>query len=304
MFDSVLFLRLNQGRAKSETLVCAAIGVLGAATFLLKPNLIGVWLAIGLYWALQFWAFHRREAMNWVLWSSVGGLAVLALAAFAFVVVGAFGALWDAVFVYNFKYSDVTLINRLGVLRDLRLTLMMVSLPLMAGWCIGLYYQFTGKAKGTSFEQLLPLSLVLLPLETLLLATSGYKFNHYYIAILPAAALTLAFLAWFITNRSKTAPLLLATLLLIPVVYYNLPDYRVPYRTVTRTVDKYVHPGDITTDRYTNVSERVRQLTTSDDNILVWGNQPQIYLQSGRDAPTPSLPSSLDQPGIRRQVHA
>ena len=281
-----LFLRLNQRRAKSEPLVCAAIGALGAATFLLRPNLIGVWLAIGLCWALQFWAFHRREVLTWILWSAAGGLSVLALAALALVVLGAFGAFWDAVIVYNFAYSDASFINRLGVLRDLRRTLMVVSLPLMAGWGMGLYYQFSGRAKGTSFEHVLPLGLILLPVETILLTTSGYQFNHYYVALLPAAALTLAFLAQFALGRSRTVPLLLVVVLLVPVVYYNLPDHRVPYRSFTRIVDKYVHAGDITTDRYTNVAERVRQMTGPNDNILVWGNQPQIYLQSERDAPT------------------
>ena len=281
-----LFFRLCQGRAKCEPLFCAAIGVLGAATFLLRPNLIGVWLAIGLYWALQFWAFHRREVLTWVLWSAAGGLSVLAFAALALAVFGAFGAFWDAAIVYNFAYSDASFINRLGVLRDLRRTLMVVSLPLMAGWGMGLYYQFSGRAKGTSIEHVLPLGLILLPIETILLTTSGYQFNHYYVAMLPAAALTLAFLAKFALGRNTATPLLLVTVLLVPVVYYNLPDYRTSYRSFTRIVEKYVHAGDIITDRYTNVAERVRQMTRPDDTILVWGNQPQIYLQSERDAPT------------------
>ena len=250
-----LFLRLNLGRAKCEPLVCAVIGVLGAATFLLRPNLIGVWLAIGLYWALQFWVFHRREVLTWVLWSAAGGLSVLALAALALAVFGAFGAFWDAAIVYNFAYSDASFINRLGVLRDLRRTLMVVSLPLVTGWGMGLYYQFSGRAKGTSFEHVLPLGLILLPIETILLTTSGYQFNHYYVAMLPAAALTLAFLAKFALGRNTATPLLLVTVLLVPVVYYNLPDYRTSYRSFTRIVEKYVHAGDITTDR---IHERSR----------------------------------------------
>ena len=281
-----LFLRLSRGRAQNQTLICTAIGALGAAAFLLRPNLVGVWIAIGLYWVLQLWFHRRQDTLRWIVWSVVGGLTVIAVMALVFAILGALGAMWDAMIVYNFKYSDAMLINRLGVLRDLRSTLLLVSLPLMAGWCIGLYYQFSGRAKDTSFEHILPLGLILLPLETLLLTTSGYQFNHYYVALLPAAALTLAFLAKFILVRSNTAPLVLATVLLIPVVYYNLPDYRTPYRTLTRIVDKYAHPGEISADRYSNVSERVRRLTGPDDAILVWGNQPQIYLQAKRDAPT------------------
>ena len=281
-----LFLRVSRGRTGGDHIACAAIGALGAAAFLLRPNLIGVWLAIGLYWTLQLLAFQRREALRWIAWSAAGGLAVLALTAVVFAVLGAFGAMWDAVFVYNSTYSDASLTNRLGVLRDLRRSLMLISLPLMAGWGVGLYYYLSGRAKGTRFEDILPLCLVLLPVETLLLTTSGYGFNHYFVALLPAAALTLAFLAKFVLSRSTTAPLLLATLLLVPVVYHDLPDYKTQYRTFTSILDKYTHAGDITTDKYTNVSERVRQMTEPEDRVLVWGNQPQVYLQSEREAPT------------------
>ncbi len=302
-----LFLRVSQGRTGGDRIALVAIGALGAAAFLLRPNLIGVWLTIGLYWTLQIWAFQRREALRWIVWSAAGGLAVLGLTAIVIASLGAFGAMWDAVIVYNFTYSDALFINRLGVLRDLRGALILISLPLMAGWGIGLYYYFTGRAKGTRFEDVLPLTLFLLPIETLLLTTSGYGFNHYFVALLPAAGLTLAFLTKFLLSRSTVAPLLLATLLLVPIVYYNLPDYRVPIRTVERIVDKYSNAADITTDRYTTVAQRVRQLTEPEDQILVWGNQPQVYLQSQRDALTrfftqfPLINRRYADEGVRRE---
>ena len=270
-----LFLRLSQGSAKRDVPLCLLIGALGAATFMLRPDLIGLWLAIGLYWAIQLWIFQRRDTLRWMFWSIAGGLAALMLVALVFTGLGAWGALWDAVIVYGFTYSDASLINRLGVLRDLRRTLVVISLPLVAGWCIGLYYQFSGKARGKSFEDILLLGLILLPVEILLVTVSGYQFNHYYVAVLPAATLTLAFLARFIMNQSLTAPLFLVTVLLIPVVYYNLPEHRVPYRSFIRIVEKYMHAGEITSDRYSNVADRVRQMTEPDDLILVWGNQPQ-----------------------------
>ncbi len=281
-----LFVQLRNGNAKRDAYFCLVIGALGAAAFLLRPNLVGVWLAIGLYWLVQLWIFRHRDILKRMLWSIAGGLVTLTIVAMAFAALGALGALWDAVIVYNFTYSDASFINRLGVLRNLRGALILVSLPLMAGWGIGIWYYLSGRARGTRFEDILPLCLVLLPIETLLLTTSGYGFNHYFVALLPAAALTLAFLAKFVLSRSATAPLLLATVLLIPVVYYNLPDYRTPYRNFTGIVDKYVHAGEIATDRYTNVAEHIRQTTEPDALILVWGNQPQIYLQSDRDAPT------------------
>ena len=281
-----LFFRLSQGNVKRDIPLCLAIGVLGAATFLLRPNLVGLWLTIGLYVAVQHWILGRRDTLRWMPWFVAGGLAILAVTAISFATFNAWSALWDAVFMYNFTYSDATLSDRLSVLLDLRRTLMMVSLPLAAGWCIGLYYLLSGKARGKCYEDILLLGLILLPVETVLVTTSGYGFNHYYLAVLPAVALVLAFLARFVLNQALVAPVLLATALIIPVVYYNLPDKESVYRGFIRIVDKYTHAEEITSDRYSNVAKRVRQLTDPDDPILVWGNQAQIYLQSKRDAPT------------------
>ena len=161
-----LFFRLSQGNVKRDIPLCLAIGVLGAATFLLRPNLVGLWLTIGLYVAVQHWILGRRDTLRWMPWFVAGGLAILAVTAISFATFNAWSALWDAVFMYNFTYSDATLSDRLSVLLDLRRTLMMVSLPLAAGWCIGLYYLLSGKARGKCYEDILLLGLILLPVET------------------------------------------------------------------------------------------------------------------------------------------
>ena len=276
-----LFLRIGRRGGKHDALLCLAIGALGAAAFLLRANLIGVWLAIGLYWVTQL-----ERARKWMLWSIAGGLSVLAVAAFILVVAGMWGASWSAVILYNLGHSDATLWNRLGVLRDLRGEMLLLSLPLAAGWCAGLWYLVSGKARGKSFEGVLPLTLILCPIEVALVTTSGYQFNHYYLALLPAFTLMIAFFAWFVADQRLVAPMFLTVALLFSVIYYSTPSRNIA-GNIDGFVDKYAHIGEITSSgAYSNVARRVQEATEPGDSILSWGNQSIIYVLSKRDAPT------------------
>ena len=70
-----------------------AIGTLGAASFLLRPNLVGLWIAIGLYWL-----FLRGSSLRKLAWAVIGGATILLAVAALFAAVGALGALWETVF--------------------------------------------------------------------------------------------------------------------------------------------------------------------------------------------------------------
>ena len=82
----LLFVRMAQRNGRNNFWLCVAIGALGAATLLLRANLIGVWIAVGGYWIIQ-----RGEALKYILYSVVGGLAVLLLASVTFTIRGGGG---------------------------------------------------------------------------------------------------------------------------------------------------------------------------------------------------------------------
>ena len=103
------------------------IGVLGAASFLLKPSLVALWIVIGIYWF-----FSRGYSLRKLAWAIAGGASILILFAGLFQALGALEALWDAVFVFNFALSDASLQERLGVVRYLNTVMFPISLLVIA----------------------------------------------------------------------------------------------------------------------------------------------------------------------------
>ena len=272
----LLFVRLTSGSGQGVGLPLA-IGILGAGAFLLRGNLIGVWLAIGLYWIIR-----RDIALRWIIWSTVGGLAVLLLVSVLFAIFGAWSALWDSVVVYNFAYVDASLRDRVEVLGDMRKELVIISLPLVASWIAGLYYWLSGRTRSRTFEHLLPLAVILGSIDVALIVLSGFQWGHYYLAILPASTLLIAFLVRFMTEQRLLTPNVLSAVLLLGILYYA-----VPYRHMVGKIDKYANVDEVAVSFNDQlIADRIRDETASDDSILVWGAEPEIYSLSQRDAPT------------------
>ena len=293
-----LFLQIERRNGRHDIWLSLAIGMLGAGAFLLRPNLIGVWLAIGLYWIIQ-----KDNALKWTVWSVSGGLAVLLAVSVIFALVGGWNALWDSTIAYNFAYIDASFKDRLKVLVDLRRDMLILSLPLAASWCIGLYYWIAGKTRSGTFEHILPLALILGPVEVIFIALSGFQYGHYYLAILPVATVLIAFLIRFLTEQRLVAPIFLLAAPLVAVLYYQ-----VPYGHVVRLSDKYTHVDEIiTSSKHHLIASRVQEETAPDDLIIVWGAESQIYWLSHRDAPTrffyqyPLVEPSYSNPAIRNE---
>lgn len=92
------------------------IGVCAGFAFMLRQNLIGIWLVLALIVILR--AANRREArtlLELLRWAG-GAAVVIGGWVVYFAVKGMLPAFWDVAFVYNFVYSDVTNPQRLAAL--------------------------------------------------------------------------------------------------------------------------------------------------------------------------------------------
>ena len=218
-----LFVR-SQTQATHETsqsrfsLLHLGIGVLGAACFLLRPNLVALWFAIGICWLLIGGSSLRKLA-----WAVVGGGSVLILVAGLFAALDAWSEIWNAVFAFSFAQSNVSILERLHVVQSLFLGLFPASLLVITGWLIGLGYVALRKAKDEPRKSLLVLALILLPFEVAGASLSGFVYAHYFLTTLPVVTLLLAFLVWFTLRKNLIAPTLLTVALLLGAFYFSLP---------------------------------------------------------------------------------
>ena len=249
------------------------IGALGAASFLLRPDLAALWIAIGIYWLLL-----RGAALRKLGWAALGGgCALLSVAA----LFGAFGALWDAVIVYNFAYSDASLPERLASVRYLSTEILFASLLTLVGWVIGVFCLITSRVQGDHRRALVATALILLPLQVVSISLSGFGWLHYYLAALPAATILLAFVMWFVLEQERIFLKLLIVALFIGTTFTSLP-----HANFARLTGKYAGDALYAENIESRLAERIREITKPNDRILVWGRGPGLYLLSDRDAPT------------------
>ena len=274
----------EQGKPKSSRihfpLLHIGIGVLGAASFLHKPNTVALWVVIGIYWL-----FIRRNSIGKLAWAVVGGGGVLILVAWLFLVLGAWGALWDAVFLYNFAHISASLSERLRVILNVFTEMLPISLLVIVAWSTGVLLFVRKRLQVDSFGGLLAISLVLLPFEVVSLSLSGFEYRHNYLPALPVITLLLAYLVRYISLKRNVAYWLLSAVLLAGSTYNASPHANLP-----RLAEKYTQKGASVIKNESPIAVRIRDLiqnsTHPNDRILVWGKGAWIHLISNRDAPT------------------
>ena len=267
-----------------------AIGVCAAAAFLLRPNLVGLWIAIGLYWVLR-----SRPARRRIVWAGAGAATVFLLAASVLAVVGGLSVFLDAVFVYNLVYAGGTSsMDRIGVVARLKDYFHpLLPLPVIGG-AIG--YYLSRKVHCERYRSLLLLALIWLPIEIVFISLSGRTYLHYYMTLLPVFSVFLAFFIGVsisgllrrmkIKSRDRIHANLLAVFATLVIVVSLAINFQDKLGALVSRLETYLTDDKAMQGRYARVVERIRTTTAPGDTILVWGAESQIYLFSQRRAPT------------------
>ena len=252
------------------------LGALGGAAVMLRPDLAGVWFAIGLYWLA-----YRNNAGRKFGWAAVGGVAVL----LGFVVwlalaggLAALAAFWDAAVVYNVYYSDASLTRKFVAASNSFDHLFPVSYVVVLGWFIGIWQMLKGLPDDSGSGPLVRLAVVLLPIKVMLTGLSGYGFPHYFLALIPVACVLSAFAVDQLLNafraRFPWAPM--ALFAIIAPVYVTSPH--------SNQASGGYDPAALRGLRHT--VEQIKQLSEAGDPILIWGSTSMPYLAADRVAPT------------------
>jgi hypothetical protein len=247
----------------------AVSGVLLGLAGLLKPTLIGTWVAVGLR---ELWravrSDGRRAAVGRgaLLGLGAGAVLVIAVAAFAF----AGGLPWalDQAVRYNLLYSAfATPSARVdAVLDGARLTLPSgLFAAAVLGWALAV-------ADRRPRPALVSLALLALPIE-IALATSGRAYHYYFLAWLPS----LGVLAGYLASRAQVFRPRWGTILVAAALV------AMSVRP-TMLVARLAVLGDDGASR--GAATYVREHSAPGDLVLVWGSRTEINVLADRRSPT------------------
>ncbi|HEY3218051.1 MAG TPA: hypothetical protein VGK15_03075 [Candidatus Limnocylindria bacterium] len=241
------------------------IGALGGAALLLKPTLVGIWIAIGVVTLAR----SRRAGVAPVALIALGALAPLVIVAAWAAARGVLGEMIDQAFVYNRAYAAFAPISdRIdAVILGLRLTLPSgLAIVTVGGWSYALMTRRFAPA-------LLGVALVAFPIE-IALSTWGRGYHYYFIAWLPSMAILVAFAVGEL-QRLASPRIALPALALGVLAMCVLPSLLVA--RLALTTDE---------GRVRSAAAYVAANTRPDDTVLIWGSHAEVLFLAERRSPT------------------
>lgn len=264
------------------------IGVLAGLGFFLRPNIIGIPLTITLG-VIVSGILNRQLRGAWlrVAFILIGFVLVAIPVAAYFLTNRAFGEFIDAVFLYNSAYAASTFRGKLSTVWGGILALIPTGLSLVAilGW-LGMTLEslVQGRPRQSTWNRMLLVSILALPIEILLSSLSGRSYPHYYLSWLAAISLvvgwTIARLGMLgVKSTDPTAMsvrtrryMALGAVLLVVFIWQSyfilvaLPD-KLPTQT-SKVLDELV------------------SVVAKDRSLLVWGAETKVNYYSGMPSPT------------------
>jgi 4-amino-4-deoxy-L-arabinose transferase-like glycosyltransferase len=290
----------SKGQRTGSAWWYGAAGFLAAVAVATKHISFFVFL---LYAILAVWPLLRAQGLKAFTSPdfrvSVGGLAAGGTAATVAVLVpfaltGTLPDLWEATVVYTLKYvGDVPMSSKLEIFRRSPLYLTFVLGP-WAMLCIFAVFQLFKSGGGGHG----PLVVGFMAANWLGVIAAGRFYDHYYVTLLPAAALMAPLGAKYVRDRLSSRAFrysfaIVFVLLAVPVVTQNAEIYLQP-TAADRHIAKY--PLD---DRapWENQGPEfgawIAERTEPGDPVYNFGFQSELYFYADRYSPTRFL---LDRP--------
>jgi hypothetical protein len=246
----------------------ALSGLLLGVAGLLKPTLIGTWVAIALRELWQAVRGGSRGSLGRVALLGLTAAVVLALAVAAFALAGGLPWALDQAVRYNLLYSAFAPASARvdAVLEGARLTSPSGLFAAgVLGWAVAL-------ADRRPRPVVVSLALLALPVE-IALATSGRAYHYYFLSWLPSLGVLAGYLASRALDfRPRFAPILVAGALMAMTVR--------PAMLVARLAVL----GDDGSSR--EAAAYVREHSAPGDLVLVWGSHTEVNVLAERRSPS------------------
>lgn len=293
--------RNHRGRYRGRGVL---IGALLALIFFCKTNAIGIGLAIAAYLILRAVRTRRwRAALVDLGAIALGFLPVAAAVLVSLAAQASLPDFWQAVFVFNLAYASRFdfLTSRIESLIAAYNALSLTGLaPFgLLGLALGLHALAFARARiPPALRPLLGLAAIALPLEVLLVTTTGRSFDHYFTVLLYAFA---AWAAWFFYLVLQAAELRLTEPRNVefPVSRNAGPAPTRTHMTLAASLGLALgvtlvpaaskdlqHALDLHSLEPPAVVEFLQAHSGAQDTVLVLGYEPRILFFADRRAPT------------------
>jgi len=279
------------------------IGVMAALAFSLRPNNIGVHLAIGLILASAALFSPKERCRNFkrIIAAAVGSAIVFGVIGIYFAVNQSLGYLFDSVFVFNYYYSRLDTFSWAAFTKGYERLSLLVSLGAagLAGIIIYLYGNWKQSKKESDIKiSFAFLTLAVVPIQLYLSLMSGKKYLHYYTAWLPVLALLVGFLIFSIVQwtgkifpgaRSKNILSILVAGGLVLAFGVRPVIGMMPHLTTLVSAiwsERSLPPPDYSTVEQGAYVDYILSHTQPGDYVLIWGNESVYNFLTERESPS------------------
>jgi hypothetical protein len=287
---ATLYLFWRSKNSASPTPYMFFVGTASALSFLLRPNNIGLLIAIVI---LILWSgVFSRDWYNilvQILAMSFGIATIFLIVISYFVWNNSFGDFLDAVFRFNSVYARTTL-RGIGDSTFTGLEVLTpsgISIIALAAWIITCLSIRRSTEQHQSQTLLLYLALIGLPIEFFLTGISGRSYPHYYMLWLPIFAILTSFFAFeFLENfsssqvvfKTQRVSLSLVWLFALLVAMSALPTANIARSLIYLFLVKEPETPQVV--------EQIQDYTSESDYLLMWGAETRFNFITKTQSPT------------------
>lgn len=279
---AILIFIMSQKPTNNSKWWMLILGILGGLAFLIKPNFVAVWLAIGVCWLVTW-----RNSWRRIVWSGVGGISTLVIISLVLQAFGILPEAYDATITTNVIYSQdgydlkrfLFVISRLFLGISPSYAVMMIT-----SWVFLLCLYCTNRIGNHYLRSIVFFALVLTPIEIVMASISPRGYGHYYIGLTAVIALLLGFLVHHVLQMiSVRSTMIIGIALMIIVVVHHMNIER--YIDYTRhAIENRGDPGFRYNRHYgeSQIVDLIVRYTNEDETIYIWGKGPFVHLASDR----------------------
>lgn len=258
------------------------VGILSACLFLLRPNLIGITIAIIIYQGVAFIQHKNMKDLQRIFLLLLGMISILFVVSMYFLIEKGFFSFIDQFIIYNFYYSSSKWIDHVTSLAN-GVEVLAYSGIFFIGVFSWISICIFLRRSVQKDKHLFLFLLYLLPTELLLSNISGRVEAHYYLAWLPVLAILCGVFykqipRILIEKRRRLSDhfkLFFATIFLFSQI-----SFLFLFLFSSVAVDAYQW----------NISREsidfIKQKTTTKDVVLVWGSSVNINFLTRTKSPT------------------